>query len=60
MDWNETLRSASFHVNCIPGLNEAAVKVQRVFRIEVFPCGKYLVVGLLRASERSIVPLTPA
>jgi hypothetical protein len=26
MDWNETLDSASFQVNCIPGLNEAAVK----------------------------------
>ena len=26
MDWNETLRSASFQVNCIPGLNEAAAE----------------------------------
>jgi len=30
MDWNQQRQSASLQVICIPGLNEAAGKVQRV------------------------------
>ena len=67
MDWNETHQSASFRVNCIPGLDEAAPKVQRVLRNEVFPfimgrlscegcglCGLFFGAGLARRLGRSL------
>jgi len=60
VDWNETPHSASLQVVCIPGLNDAASKVQAVFRSEVFSCGKYLGARLYRVTDRPFAGGRPA